>query len=273
MKKANKVLSLAIKTVTALSAVCLVSFSTQAKLMTGHFAEAWASSMTCPSYCTDFEYNSDGGEMETSAYASIDNGTGYAQALANLTGSSYLPILKVEASAAYGKSGSAEAYGLQRYTYSGNSTTTIELNLNLHGSSMQGSENNSNYIRSQIAIFMGEEMDYYRSFESLMEVGTEFADYASMRIRNEIDANVPDTLMFEVNPGDSFFVVASMRAKARDGYSDAWNTLSMNFTNATGLVASSAPAEVTPKPIPEPSSILLFCLAILGFGVKRANKA
>lgn len=269
-KSLNKIL-ISLNTFTIIATLALVSFTSEAKLMTGYSSSVGMSTHVCPSYCTNPEFSFDGGDMVTSAEAELNTPNAQARAFSSLSGSSYLPILKAESIAGAGFSASAEAYSLQQFNYTGSTSTTISLNLNLHGTSLKNDTNNSTFIKSEIGIVIGTEIDYYRSFESMMEVGNPFDAYTSMRIVNEEDANKPSTLNFSLNPGDSFFVVSAMKASARNGFSDAWNTLTMNFTDPTHLVAASAPVGPTPS-IPEPNVILLFLFSLFCLSAARLKQ-
>ena len=129
------------RTVLALAIGMMVGVSTsaQASIVGGYGVEASAGTASnCPSYCTsagggDFKSDTNGGEFATSASAS-ENSYGSASASAVYTGSStYLPTLKVSGSSELGKSASANAFGVQGYTYSG-AEDSITLDFNLHGS-------------------------------------------------------------------------------------------------------------------------------------------
>ncbi|KGJ91906.1 hypothetical protein [Colwellia psychrerythraea] len=272
MLKTNKIKLLSYKGLFTIAATCVMSFSVQANLMTGYLTLVDTTTAECSSYCTNYSSTFDGGEMQASAESTINGSGSSASALSDLTGSTYLPNLKVKSTASANYSGVANAYAVQRYKYTGPSYKTISINLNLHGSSMENTANDETYISSNTGIVMGAELDYYPNFDLLYELGTEFAAVASMRIRNGIDVNEAGVLNFDVNPGDIFFVISDMKATAQDGYSDAWNTLTMNFTDPTNLVAASAPTGPVPS-IPEPKIILLFVFALFSLNMRRLNKA
>ncbi|WP_281556244.1 PEP-CTERM sorting domain-containing protein [Thalassomonas sp. RHCl1] len=255
-----------------------ISFTAQASLITdyGAYAGGYTAS-NCSSACTtanggDIINTHDGGLSNDSAYAS-EISYGYSQAYAALDGSSYLPALKVQASSDEQKGGNAEAFAMQRYTYTGTEATTIDLDINLHGS--VGSNNNDGYsnnsLRADVAIFIGDSLEWSTDIATLYyELASDMEkDKTTLYINSGIDVNNLDSLSFDLQPGENFFVVASMKAKSRNGYADAWNTLSLNFEDDSKLVAASAAS--TPVDVPEPTSLgmLGLALSLLSFGHRK----
>ncbi|WDE00180.1 PEP-CTERM sorting domain-containing protein [Thalassomonas actiniarum] len=255
-----------------------ISFTAQANLMTdyGAYAAGYTAS-NCSSACTtanggDIINTNDGGLSSGSAYVS-EVSYGYSQAYAALDGASYLPTLKVEASSDEQKGGNAEAFAMQHYSYTGTEATTIDLDINLHGS--VGINNNDGYsnnsLRADVAVFIGDSLEWSTDIATLyyeLASGME-KDKTTLYINSGNDVNNLDSLSFDLQPGESFFVVASMRAKSRNGYADAWNTLSLNFEDDNGLVAASA--GIVPVDVPEPTSLgmLGLALSLISFGQRK----
>lgn len=271
------------KTIAIIGLSGALSFTAQANLMTNYGAYVSTNTASnCPSYCTsanggEFAFASDGGEFIDSAYAS-EMTYGDTQAYAALDGSSYLPTLKVKTSADYRLGSGAKAYAMQGYSYNGSEGTTIDLDLNLHGS--VGDNSSSQYahnsLRADIAVFIGDSLEWYTG-----DFGTlyyEFAydmekDLTSLFINDGMDVNEYGSLSFDLEPGQNFFIVASMQASSKNGFVDAWNTLSLDFADDSGLVAASAPSSMVDVPEPTPFYLLLLALMLIAFArLRQVNK-
>lgn len=249
------------------------SFCANATIISGYgaYADGWTGS-NCPSYCTtagggQFVTDMNGAEFASSAAASVDS---YAltQSSSQLTGSTYLPILKVKTSAGVGVAGSAMAFGVQGFTYSGSGATTITLDINLHGS--VGIDTlgpyNHNSLSASVAVMIGSELDWYPSFATLVsEVATgDFVGSEGLSIGSGTDVNTGTSITFDLDPGTDFYVIAAVNAFSNNGYADGWNTLTMQFDDDSGLTAASM------RSVPEPSAFWLFGAGLVGFlGVHR----
>ena len=223
----------------------------------------------------------DGGDILSHTDTGITNATSSettyanARASADLSGPSYLPTLRVETIADPTKGAYASAYGIQQYTYTGLTDSTFTLDYNLHGS--VGIDSIGEQLRVDVAVLIGDtpfawdtEFDF---FTNLFEVAypLEPVDYDSLFITDGNDVNVPGSMSFFLNPGDTFYILASMGAKATNGFVDGWNTFNMNFIDDTGLVASTGPIV---SQIPVPAAAWLFGSALLGFaGFNRRKKS
>ncbi|WDE04292.1 PEP-CTERM sorting domain-containing protein [Thalassomonas viridans] len=279
MSNQIKALPLIKKAAAGLILSAVMSFTAQASLISHYGAYAGGSTASnCPSYCStsdggDILRASDGGQSSNSAYAS-EVSYGYAEAYAALDGSSYLPTLKVQASSGNRKGGDAEAFAMQRYTYTGNEATTIDLDFNLHGSVADNANGgyNSNSLRADVAIFIGDSLAWSTDLATLYyELAYDMEkDKSSLFINSGTDVNQPGSLSFDLEPGENFFVVASIKAKSRNGEADAWNTLSLSFADDTGLVAASA--DNTQVDVPEPASLGMFGLTLGLLSLRRRKK-
>jgi hypothetical protein len=243
---------------------------TTAAILDGFGAESSAGTASnCPSYCTsadggDFQYDSDGGEYSASAFAE-ESSYGLGRAQASLSGSSYLPELKVLGSSDLGKRGSGTAFAIQGFSYDG-PATNFTLNMTLDGSitdNLTGYTSNS--LSAKIAVLKGSTLSWYADFGTLVyevagETTTRVGLVNMFLSDSGLNQSTADSISFDLNPGEDFYVVTEMTAGGQNGIADAWNTLNLDFDDDTGL---------TPAIIPEPSSLLLIGLAGVVLGCRR----
>ena len=130
----------------------------------------------------------------------------------------------------------------------------------MHGSII----GNNSSLRADVAVFIGDSLDWYPSMATLYyEVAYDFEKYIeSAFISTGVDVNQLGSLSFDIDVGQSFYVVASMNASAKGGTADAWNTLSMTFTEDKNLTAITAHNS---NAIPEPSMFLFSLMSIIVF--------
>jgi len=205
----------------------------------------------CPSYCTgNIDSVSDGGIGSKQSSSTLNNDYGSAKAFAEINGSGFTPVLKAIAGAQAGTGIYAKAYGIQQYTYTGSETTSLELNLNLHGViSGEGR------ISGQVAVIKGDEIPWTGDMATLVYELVPYENvlgYESLFIVPGTDENAQTSFVFDVEPGDTFFVRADLNTRGlRSGSADAYNTFTMNFTDDSQLIATSDP-KPQPEPEPEP---------------------
>ena len=216
----------------------------------------------CPSFCTgDFDFDSDGGEYASFADA-ISTTYGLSKARAYYSGSeAYLPELKAYSSSTAGQGGSASAFGVQGYIYEGAGTETITINFALDANIFDSGTFGSESASASIGVLglglqnPNEPIDgpdfysdfgtwYYENFG--MQLGAE-----SLFVDNSTTGGLDTgSISFDVDPGDVFFVGASMRASSRTGTADAFNTFTSTFSNPA--IASQLTV-ANPVAVPEPS--------------------
>lgn len=245
----------------------------------GAAATAWTAD-NCPSYvqCLYGMNNasvSDGGEFVSSATA-FENTHAMGQSLAELTGDTYLPVLKAQTSADPAKAGFAMAFGSQGFTYGGSAATTVNLNINLHGviGVYDSNAGNTDDLVATIAVIIGSEMAWYPGNIDLLSAEIASGETVGLEYLTitpddglDVDVNKSTTISFDLNPGTDFFVVASLTAHSLNGYANGWNTLTMAFDDNTDLMAASA------STVPEPTTLWLFGTALLGLvGVNKRKK-
>lgn len=212
--------------------------------------------------------------------SSTSSETSYATADASATlsnSSSYLPELNVNATAGAGSGAFATAYGVQQYTFTGPSGSIFDLDYNLHGS--VGSDLFGQQLSATVGILLGDS-PFAWDFDvdlatNVYEIAypLELVDIDTLFISGGNDVNVPGTMSFELNSGDTFYIFAALSAKAVNGYADASNTFTMSFLDDTGLVATTTGPDINPVPVP--AAAWLFGSALLGFAgfSKRRKKA
>lgn len=256
-----------------LSAVAMASATTKAAIVTGFGTHASAGTASnCPSFCTsagggDFQSNSAGGEFSTFAFAEeMSYGLGRAQAA--FSGASYLPELKVLASAEEGRRGEGTAFGVQGYTYTG-PAKNLTLNISLDGSITDNpSGYTNNTLGASIAVLKGSSLDWFPDFATLVfEVAGETTTQAGvvqMFLSNPgLNQSTTDSISFDIDSGEEFYVVTEMTATGQNGIADAWSTLTVTFDDDSGL---------TPAIVPEPPAIACFttaCLLMLVYTRRR----
>jgi len=253
--------------------------TSQSAIISGYGAYASTSTASnCSSGCStanggDFQYNRAGVEFGTIA-SSTETSYATANAYSSLTGSTYLPELRVETIADAGRGGVATAFGVQGYTYTGSDPFMFTLDYNLHGSvgaNPTGSINN-NGLRADVAILIGNNLEWYPSFATLVyEVAYNLDAVAvdSVFLSDGIDANTGGSISFQLNSGDEFYVVGSVGARSVDGFADGWNTLSLNFQDDTGLAAVSA---VPVSAVPVPAAVWLLASGMIGLTAVARRK-
>lgn len=229
-----------------------------------------ATASNCPSFCTtanggQFSRDSDGSEFAASAFAE-DTAFGIGRAEASVSGSAFLPNLRAIGSSAVGKSGEGSSFGVQGYGYSGAATKTIDLDINLHATVTDGASGyTANSAGASVAVLKGSTLGWSTDFGTLVfeiagettsELGLENLSLNAASISNDDSA----TISFSIDPGDNFFVVASLRARAKNGSADAWNTLTLDFDDDTGL---------TPTLVPEPRCCWIAAMATLLLAFRR----
>ncbi len=208
---------------------------------------------------------STGGDNIDSTYNEVD---GQNKALASLSGGDLLPTLKVMSQSS--DSAYSGVIAVQKFTYDGSEASDFFLNFNLHGDVNSGA---SSPLRADIGVMAAEEVYFYSHYgfaTNFFEGGDgDMLGYESLFLGNGMDQNASDSISFNIQPGESFFVYASMEARATNGIVDAWNTLSMNFTDSTGLTAGSF---VPPTgSIPEPSNLALLLVALFLISRKQLS--
>ncbi len=256
----------AVQTTLISVALALIPHGARAVIVDGYGVQTSASTWAnCPSFCTGLsQFDSDGGELVTSANSEqLTYATG--RAAGSLNGPTALPLLQVFGSSAVGRRGNSNSFGVQGYTYNGTAPTTLDLDINLHGSITNNSPGyTSNTLSASIAVIGASDLPWVPSFGSLV---FEVVDPGSVLGTAQVALNSPgadqnrDTAInFTLNPGDDFYVISSLSANGQNGIADGWGTLNLNFSDASGL---------TPAAVPLPAALWLFASGLLGFSTWR----
>lgn len=249
--------------------------------MSGYGVSAGASTFSdCPSFCTgDSDFDSNGGEFASNASA-ISSVFGTSKARAYYNGSeTYLPELKAFSSSTGGQGGSASAFGVQGYTYEGTESETITIEFVLDANVLDSGSFGSESTSASLGV-LGASGPLSSSPEYFSDFGTWYFENLNDQLGNgSVAINTPNgsdsgSVSFIVEPGDIFFVGASIRASSRTGTADAFNTFTSSFINLTDGSRSDVgsrlfvanPVSVS---VPEPSSLAFLSAIICGFTARR----
>lgn len=232
----------------------MLSFSANATLLVEYAVNTYVGD-------GDLLHSSTGGGSMSSTYNEFDSEN---KALASLSGESFLPNLKVKAQST--SSMYSRALAVQKFTYDGSVMSTLDLNFNLHGDVSEGSR-----LSAEIGIILAEYVEFYDNYDfstNFWEGGYEGVElgYQSLGLPIGMDQNIASSLAFDIKPGESFFVYAEVLASAENGFSNGWNTLTLNFADDTGLTAASNSPSTN---VPEPSTFVLMLSALILFNSRK----
>ncbi len=227
----------------------------------------------CPSFCGGPGGTSgsafDGGEGEISAYTSLSDVRGNGQAIVSLAGQLLLPVLGSESFSNSNSQVSSDATGMMSYDYTGAASTTIDLDFALEGStSILGTNTSDAFAQASVVVMKSNDFPFSTSFGTLvfeLLSPEELVGYQQVNLSsNAALQTVGGSVSIDLEPGDRIAVWAQIITRAtRGGSADAFDTLTMNFSDTSGLA---------PVTVPSPSSGLLSMIA-LGFlsMVRRPN--
>lgn len=198
-------------------------------------------------------------------------GEGEGHARLSRAGSISTPELKAFGAGTAGGPGTAGigqgfAFGMEGYTYAGPGTT-ISLDIELSG--IITNPNGRSFTSIDADVYILDPGDFaFGGFGTLnlgglLGEGIFPLDVVSLFLDNSgIDTA---SLQLDLEDGDQFYVYATLGASAANGaIADALGTLTMDFSDSSGLVAAS---------VPLPPAAWLFVSAVVGMlGVRRAHR-
>ena len=249
----------------------------QAEIDSGSGVSASAGTFSdCPSFCTgNFDGDSGGGEFASSASA-VSTVFGTSMAQANYNGSeTFLPELRAISSSTGGRGGSATAFGVQGYTYNGTETETIRIDLALDANVLDSGSFGEERVSASLGVlgFSGTD-GYFERPEYFSDFSTWFFENPSEMLGNAgLSITTPNGsesgfIQFNVGPGDSFFVGASLRASSRTGIADGFNTFTSSFSDPA-VASQLTVANPVAAAVPEPSAFVVLTALICGFTTRR----
>ncbi|MBU1055837.1 MAG: VPLPA-CTERM sorting domain-containing protein [Proteobacteria bacterium] len=230
-------------------------------------AETSTTTFYAPSYYTNFEGTYAGWQGETYAHSSFTDDRGSAEAESTLG----LNInLKAKALHLSGLDNGAwaTAQAIQGYTYTGAASTTLSLNAILTGSLYDPDASSRVYLGADIYVYQPINFGYYYDPGTLLgELGAKLfydEDYENSTMGLEFsdtitDGSVSDSILLALDPGQSFYVVSILHARAvgSNSWADAYNTLNLTFDDTTDLVLGATT-------VPIPGAIWLMGSGLLG---------
>ena len=259
-------------------ATALATASGGAVAQTAFAAQTSISTISpCPSFCGgpggQFDFDSDGGEGFTSSQSSLTNPDGSGRAEAVLTGPVALPVLRAEAFASTVRSSEvqASAAGMQGFHVGADGLPSYSLALALTGQA-------TGKVQADVLVFRDLDPGSLPSFtadRSSMEFEVipltgdlELVHSLTLALPADGTARSTDaTLDIDgLATGDLFYVWARLSAQGRNGtYGDAYNTLHLSFTDATGLSQTA--------PVPEPGTWLMLAAGLAALAWRRRSVA
>lgn len=225
---------------------------------------------TCPNGVTTLSNLSDGGFGNTSAEVDLAK-PGFVSyfATAVLTGPNSLPHLGASAIAdieiappsTFFYAASSVARATQRYTYTGSTATHYTLAYNIDGALAGG---DLTEIAGGFTVF-GSGFNPEQEVQPILGFTFDHENGDG----TEKQVHLSGSVTFSLNPGDSFFVQATLdtfadsRSQSLSALADASHSLGMSFTE--GDTSLLVPDAVAPSSsVPEPSSLLLTTAGVAG---------
>jgi len=227
----------------------------------------------CPSFCGgpggQFAFDADGGVGFTSSQSMLSNLDGNGRAEVALSGAVGLPVLRAEAFASTTRSSrvQATASAMQGFYVGEGGLSSYTLELALTGQA-------TGSVRADVLVFRDTDPGSLPFFTS--DLGTMQFEVVALSPDLEYVWGIPLTLPASGGPssvlgtltidelavGDLFYVWARLSASGTNGtYGDAFHTLNLSYTDATGLSQLA--------PVPEPGTWMMFAAGLLALAARR----
>jgi hypothetical protein len=234
----------------------------------------------CPSFCTgDFDFDSSGGEYAGFASAtSTVYGESRAQAFYNQS-EAYLPELKAFSSSTAGRGGSAGAFGVQGFSYEGTESREITIDFELDANVLDSGSFGNERASASIGVLGLDALNsigsvdgpfYYGHFGTwyFENIGTQLG--TDSLFVNSPNGSEQGSISFNVDPGDVFFVGASLNASSRTGTADAFNTFTSTFADPN--VKSQLTIANAVSSVPEPTSLACLSIVTVSWAARRRRQ-
>jgi hypothetical protein len=213
----------------------------------------------------EIQYSGDPNLKEgvTSSHDSANLILGEAEAWAQLQAGGITPVLKarsefgiynlVEPGINVQEMAYARARAQEVYLYTGTESKEFTLTMYLNGS-LQGAD--ASLLGSIIA----------KLGSDVYELENPILGSAYSQLDETGEAS--ESFTFTINPGDFFTVISTLTTSVGQmSEADAYNSLSMSFSDPTGLIPQSTPSTTT---VPLPAAVWLFGTGLLGlFSIRR----
>ena len=258
----------------ASAAWCLWATVGSAAAQTSFAASTAVSTISpCPSFCGgpggQFGSDIDGGEGFSSSMSSLTNIDGNGRAEATLSGQVGLPVLRAEAfgSATRSSQVQATAAGMQAFYVGQGGLPEYALNLALTGQA-------TGTVRADVLVFRDTDpssQPFFSTDRGTMQFEV-IPSESDLEIVGELSLALPASgtaqsvlasiYIEDLAVGDLFYVWAHLSATGRNGtYGDAFNTLNLSYTDATGLSQLA--------PVPEPEAWMMLGAGLMVIGLRR----
>ena len=160
--------------------------------------------------------------------------------------------------------GYAETFSSELFQYTGATPTTLSLTFVLEGilkdpvTGDSSYENSNTQIGADVAVFVPDGFEYFEDLGTLIfefgatlesSGGNDAVDSSTLLIDDDTNGLLEQrqtTLLFDVNPGDAFYVVQTMYVEAvgDDRVADGYNSLTSFFNNPNVVNVSPEPASL-----------------------------